>query len=72
MNSQQGRQALQRLAQRFQEQARSGFGGGAGGGGPSPGGGGRPGAAGILGGGAGLFLLIGGGVAINSSLFNGE
>lgn len=69
MNSQ-GRQTLQRLAQRFQEQARQqGFnsGGGAGG---SPGGG-RPGA-GLLGGGAGLFLLVAGGLAVNSSLFNGE
>lgn len=66
---QQARAAFQKMFQRMSEQARqSGAGGGPGG----SGGGMPPNLGGILGGGAGIALLIGGGLAINSSLFNGE
>lgn len=67
---QQARAAFQKVFQRISEQARqSASGGGPGGsGGPT---GKGPNMNGLLGGGAGLFLLIGGGIAINSSLFNG-
>lgn len=56
MNPQQGRDAFARFAAQLQRQAR------AGGGGPGRG---------LLGGGAGLILLVGGGIALNASLFNG-
>ncbi|CAE6415955.1 unnamed protein product [Rhizoctonia solani] len=56
MNPQQGRDAFARFAAELQRQARGG-------------GGGRPGR-GLLGGGAGLLLLVGGGIALNASLFN--
>ncbi|CEH16968.1 prohibitin-like protein [Ceraceosorus bombacis] len=71
MAQQQARQALRRLSQQFQEQARQGYqrGGGSSSGG-SGGGGPGNGLRNALGGGAGLFLLIGGGLAINASLFN--
>lgn len=58
MNAQQGRDAFAKLAAQLQRQARAGTGGG----GPGRG---------LLGGGAGLLLLVGGGIALNSSLFNG-
>ncbi|GAB1520735.1 Prohibitin-2, subunit of the prohibitin complex (Phb1p-Phb2p) [Rhizoctonia solani] len=56
MNPQQGRDAFARFAAQLQRQARAGGGGGPG--------------RGLLGGGAGLLLLIGGGIALNASLFN--
>ncbi|CAE6533107.1 unnamed protein product [Rhizoctonia solani] len=58
MNAQQGRDAFTRFAAQLQRQARAGSGGG---GGPGRG---------LLGGGAGLLLLVGGGIALNASLFN--
>ncbi|KDN45346.1 hypothetical protein RSAG8_04933, partial [Rhizoctonia solani AG-8 WAC10335] len=60
MNAQQGRDAFTRFAAQLQRQARAGSGGG---GGPGRG---------LLGGGAGLLLLVGGGIALNASLFNGK
>lgn len=77
MASPQARAAFQKAFNRLSEQARkSGFNAGSGGNGGGGGGGGRggggPSMGSILGGGAGLFLLVGGGIAINSSLFNGE
>ncbi|CUA68784.1 Prohibitin-2 [Saccharomyces cerevisiae S288c] [Rhizoctonia solani] len=56
MNPQQGRDAFVRFAAQLQRQARGGGGGGPG--------------RGLLGGGAGLLLLVGGGIALNASLFN--
>ncbi|KAG8680623.1 Prohibitin-2, subunit of the prohibitin complex (Phb1p-Phb2p) [Ceratobasidium sp. 395] len=56
MNAQQGRDAFTRFANQMQRQMRTGGGGG------SP--------RGLLGGGAGLILLVGGGIALNASLFN--
>jgi hypothetical protein len=68
-SGQQARAAFQKVFQRLSEQARQN---GVGGGGPSGSGGqGGPNLGGMLGGGAGIALLIGGGLAINSSLFNG-
>ncbi|UZJ56849.1 hypothetical protein CBS101457_006169 [Exobasidium rhododendri] len=67
-SGQQARAAFQKAFSRLSEQARQS---GVGGGGPSGSGGqGGPNLGGILGGGAGIALLIGGGLAINSSLFN--
>ncbi|EUC63401.1 prohibitin [Rhizoctonia solani AG-3 Rhs1AP] len=60
MNAQQGRDAFAKFAAQLQRQARTGGGGG---GGPGRG---------LLGGGAGLLLLVGGGIALNASLFNGK
>ncbi|MCO5614104.1 hypothetical protein L7F22_068385 [Adiantum nelumboides] len=72
MASPQARAAFQKAFQRLSEQARrSGFNAGSGGNGGGGGGGrGGPSMGSILGGGAGLFLLVGGGLAINASLFN--
>lgn len=58
-----GREAFQRFAQQLTQQSRA-RGGGGGGGGPS---GGQ-----VWGGGLGLFTIIGGGLLLNSSLFNGS
>jgi hypothetical protein len=68
-SGQQARAAFQKVFQRISEQARQSGVGGPGGG--APGGSGGPNINGLLGGGAGIALLIGGGIAINSSLFNG-
>lgn len=57
MNPQQGRDAFTRFAAQIQRHARGGAGG--------PG-------RGLVGGGAGLLLLIGGGIVLNASLFNGK
>ena len=54
-----GQEAFRRLAQQIQRA-------GGGGGGPN-----RPGPKGLLTGGGLLFALIGGGLALNASLFNG-
>lgn len=71
MASPQARQAFQKAFQQIRDQARrSGMPGGNGGPGGS-GGGGGPNFGRIFGGGAGIFLLVGGGLALNSSLFNG-
>ncbi|PWN32874.1 uncharacterized protein FA14DRAFT_162117 [Meira miltonrushii] len=73
-NPQAARAALEKVFQSFKDQARRGArqaGNGGGGGGSSGGAGPNPpNLRGLLGGGAGLFLLVGGGFAINSSLFN--
>lgn len=70
-SGQQARAAFQKVFQRLSEQARQSGVGGPGGSG-SPGGSGGPNLSGMLGGGAGIALLIGGGLAVNASLFNGE
>lgn len=59
-----GREAFQRFAQQVVQQSRA-KGGSGGGGGPS-----IPAGAGL--GGVGLLALVGGGLFLNASLFNGE
>lgn len=58
-----GREAFQRFAQQLTQQTRAKAGGGGGGGGGPTGGQAL--------GGIGLFAVIGGGLLLNSSLFNG-
>ena len=66
-SGQQARAAFEQVFRQFRDQARkSGMGGNGGGGGQ----GGGPNLGGLLGCGAGLALLIGGGLAINSSLID--
>lgn len=58
-----GREAFQRFAQQLTQQTRARAGGAGGGGGPS---------GGQALGGVGLLAVIGGGLLINSSLYNGS
>lgn len=61
-----GRQVFERFARQVVQQSRQGANGGS----SSGGAGGIPPAAGL--GGIGLLALVGGGLALNSALFNGE